>query len=214
MTKVAKRKHPAKPATGPGPQRPDARVHELRVAHAQVATGPGPRWLRLGLAGLAVVYYLGLFHGSVQARWLKPLAFFSDATGLFPKADQVAIEYRLEVWACGRSWEAIDPRPYFPLRPDDKESRFQRLGYFYDRNRTVMQALDAYISAHHAAGVDDGVVGPTGGIRLFKVVRPLPPAGEPIERYHFDPFEPVPTEQRRDLYYTPTSERKRRCATS
>ena len=212
MTKVAKRKDPAKTATGPGARLPGAHVHELRGGLAGVATGPGPRWVRLGLVALAVLYYLGLIHPPAKPSWLRPVAFFTDATGLFPRADAVAIEYRLEVWACGRSWEAIDPRPYFPIRPDDKESRFQRLGYFYDRNRTVMQALDAYISAHHAAGADDGVVGRTGGIRLFKSVRPLPSAGEPVERYHFDPFAPVPTEQRRDLYYTPASERKRRCS--
>jgi hypothetical protein len=78
----------------------------------------------------------------------------------------------------------------------------------------VMQALDAYISAHHAAGADDGVPGPIGGIRLFKIVRPFPGAGEPIERYHFDPLGPVPPAQRRDIYFTPGPERKRRCGAS
>jgi len=187
---------------------PEARA----LTHANVATGPGPRGVRLGLVVLAALYYLGLLHSPEKPGRLRPIVFFTDATGLFPHIDSFALEWRLEVWACGRSWEAIDPRPYFPIRPDDKESRFQRLGFFYERNRTVMQALDAYISAHHAAGADDGVVGQTGGIRLFKNVRPLPGAGEPIERYHFDPFAPVPPAQRRDLYYTPASERKRRCS--
>ncbi len=176
-----------------------------------VAVGPGPWGFRIGLALLAGVYYALLLHRPGEVTWLRPVVFFTEATSLFPRASVYAIEWRLEVWACGRSWEPIDPRPYFPIQPDDKESRLQRLGYFYERNRTVLQALDAYISARHATGVDDGSPGPIGGIRLFKVVRPFPAPGEPVERYHFDPLGPVPPEQRRDLYYTPTSERKRRC---
>jgi len=55
-----------------------------------------------------------------------------------------------------------------------------------------MQALDDYISARHAEGVDDGVAGAIGGIRLYKIVHKFPDVGEPVERYHFDPFSPVP----------------------
>jgi hypothetical protein len=176
-----------------------------------IATGPGPRWLRYGLAGLAAVYLVVLFDHPLNTGWLRPVVFFTEATALFKRASVFAIEYRLEVWRCGGHWEPIDPRPYFPIQPDDKESRLQRLGYFYDRNRTVMQALDAYISAHHDAGADDGVAGRIGGIRLFKVMRSFPPPGEPVERYHFEPLAPVPADQRRDQYYTPSSERKRRC---
>jgi hypothetical protein len=184
-----------------------------REPPGEAVSGPGPRWLRLGLAGLAGLYFLALIH-SPDASWVRPAAFFTEATCLFPRASSFAIEYRLEAWPCGRRWEPIDPRPYFPIRPDDKESRFQRLGYFYEHSRTVLQALDAYVSAHHAAGADDGVTGRIGGIRLFKVVRRFPDAGEPVERYHFDPFAPVPPQQRRDVYYTPGPERKRRCTGS
>jgi hypothetical protein len=177
-----------------------------------VARGPGPRWFRLGLAGLACVYYAALIKHPPDLRWLRPVAYFTEATSLFPRASSFAIEYRLEVWPCGRRWEPIDPRPYFPIRPDDKESRFQRLGYFYERNQTAMQALDAYVSQRHAAGADDGVAGRIGGIRLVKVVRPFPPPGAPVGRYHHDPFAPIPPEQRRDVYTTPGPERRRRCS--
>ena len=185
------------------------------VANSEPATvvGRGPRWVRVGLAGLATLYYLALIH-SPDAPSLHPVTFFTEATCLFPSASSFAIEYRLEAWPCSGRWEPIDPRPYFPIRPDDKESRFQRLGHFYEHSRIVLQALDAYVSAHHAAGADDGVPGRIGGIRLFKVVRPFPDAGQPVERYRFDPFAPVPPAQRRDIYYTPGSERKRRCAGS
>lgn len=189
-----------------------------RPAPATLATGPGPRWLRLGLAGLAAVYLGALIHHPADAAWLRPAVFFTEATSLFPRADTVVLEYRLEVWACGRDWEPIDPRPYFPIRPDDKESRFQRLGYFYFNSRTLTQrtvtvgkALDRYISAHHAAGMDDGVTGPIGGIRVVKITHPFPAPGEPVERYHFDPFAPGLPDQRREKYATPLPERTRRC---
>jgi hypothetical protein len=175
-----------------------------------IATGPGPRWLRCGLAGLAALYFIALFHHPT-ARWLRPAVFFTEAPGLFPRASAYAIEYRLEVWRCGTGWEPIDPRPYFPIQPDDKESRLQRLGYFYERNHAVLQALDAYISERHAAGADDGVPGAIGGVRLFKVVRPFPPPGEPVERYQFEPRASVPAAQRRDIYYTQGAVRKKRC---
>jgi len=177
-----------------------------------IAVGPGPRWLRLALTGIAALYFAALIHRPADAGWARPVAFFTEATCLFPRASEYAIEYRLEAWPCGRRWEPLDPRPAFPIRPDDKESRLQRLGYFYERSREAMQALDAYISARHAEGVDDGVTGPIGGIRLVKVVHKFPDPGEPVERYHFDPLAPVPRDERRDLYYTSVNERKRRCA--
>ncbi|HET9624208.1 MAG TPA: hypothetical protein VFP84_22700 [Kofleriaceae bacterium] len=179
-----------------------------------IATGPGPRWLRRALVGLACVYFAALIHHPPDTAWLRPAAFFTEATCLFPRKSAFAIEYRLEVWACGRRWESIDPRPYFPIQPDDKESRLQRLGFFYERSRAAMQALDAYISAGHAAGAVDGVSGPIGGIRLVKIVRPFPAPGEPVERYRFAPLAPIPSAQRRDLYNTPSGERARRCPAS
>src|SRR5205823_7427999 len=109
------------------------------------------------LVGLALVYYFSLIRHPPDARWVRPAAFFTEATCLFPRSDTFAIEYRLEVWSCSKQWQEIDFRPYFPIQPDDKESRFQRLAYFYDRNRPAMQALDNYISSGHAAGIDDGV---------------------------------------------------------
>lgn len=179
-----------------------------------IARGPGPRWFRFGLVALALVYYGALVHHPQDRKWVRPAAFFTEATCLFPRSNAIAQEYRLEVWVCDQQWALIDPAPYFPIRPDDKESRLQRLGYFYNRSRPAMQALDAYVSAGHAAGADDGVPGKIGGIRLVRVERPLPAPGDPVERYHFDPRAPIPPEQRHDLYYTPESQRKRRCSGS
>ncbi len=176
-----------------------------------VAVGPGPRWFRRALVGLACAYFAALLHHPPDVAWVRPAGFFTEATCLFPRASAFAIEFRLEAWACTGRWEALDPRPYFPIQPDDKESRLQRLGYFYEHSREAMQSLDAYITAGHAAGVSDGVAVPIGGIRLVKLVRPFPAAGAPVERYHYDPLAPAPADQRREMYYTPASERKRRC---
>jgi hypothetical protein len=176
-----------------------------------IAAGPGPWWVRWALTALAGIYFLMLLHRPPESTVLRPVTFFTEATCLFPGASTFAIEYRLEAWTCGRRWVALDPRPYFQIQPDDKESRLQRLGHFYDHNHAAMAALDAYIMAGHAAGTDDAVTGPIGGIRLVKVVRPFPKPGEPVERYRFEPLAPVPTDQRREGYTTPAGERKRRC---
>src|SRR5262249_42884855 len=136
-----------------------------------VIRGFGPRWLRISLAVVAGIYFLGLLHHG----WVpQPAQFFVDATKLFPDANPVSMEVRLEAWSCSdKAWKLIDPRPYFPMRSDDKESRFQRLAYFYgvraskppkglpkdkQPERIAMRALDEFILAHHAA-VDDGVSG-------------------------------------------------------
>lgn len=183
----------------------------MKLAPAIVAAGPGPRRVRRGLVVLALVYFGALIHHPPDVRGLRAVAFFTQATSLFPYAASFAIEYRIELWPCGRRWEPADPRPYFPIQPDDKESRLQRFGHFYEHDHAALRALDAYLTARHAAGIDDGVAGPIGGVRLVKVVRPLPAPGDAVERYHFDPFAPVPPDQRRDIYYTPGPERKRRC---
>jgi hypothetical protein len=182
-------------------------------AQAAQVIAPGVRaaWLRGALIVLALIYYVALIHNWPDVRPLRAIRYFTEATALFPKANVISQDFELEAWTCDGKWAPLDPRPYFPLRPDDKESRFQRLGYFYNRSRPVMQALDDYIRARHAEGGDDGVTGKIGGIRLVRVARPLPAPGEPVARYAFDPLAPVPASQRRDLYFTPASVRKARC---
>ena len=181
----------------------------------QVAHGLGPRWFRVVLAVLAALYLVGLVK---HPQFLRPIAYFTECTRLFPERDMVAIEYRLDAWSCdARAWVPLDPRPYFPIEADDKESRFQRLGYFYGERaagatrRTVMNALDDFVLASHD-GADDGVPGALGGIRLYKVARPLPEPGEPVARYAYQPRGAVPPDAKRtDLFYTRASTRKSRC---
>jgi hypothetical protein len=189
-----------------------------------IARGPGPRWFRTGLVVVALLYYGALLHRPPEFihRWLRPALFFTESTALFPKSNDVVLEYRIEVWGCGQGWRPIDPRPYFAIQPDNKESRFQRLGYFYFNNsrapdaheRAVAKALDAYISQRHADGADDGAPGPIGGIRVMKATRPFPPPGDPVARYHYDPLVTLPGDQIKEKYATPAHERERRCASS
>ncbi len=196
-------------------------------ANSDVATGPGPGWLRYVLVGVAVLYFWGLSRESLHkvfntpmdppGKVLRPFNFFVQASSLFPEADAYSIEARLEAWSCSAgNWVPLDPRPYFQIETDDKESRLQRLSYFYPRypeDRVVMHALDDYIRDKHDTGVDDGVTGKIGGIRLYKWERKLPPPDEPAIHYEFDPFAPVPANERKEQFYTKMSDRKARCGT-
>jgi hypothetical protein len=181
---------------------------------SDVASGPGPRWFRHALVGVAAIYFIGLMsHRAPEHEWLRPIHFFVEATALFPNANVVTHEARLEAWQCDtKTWQPLDPRPYFKIEADDKESRLQRFEYFYRTERPALQALDAYVTAKHATGVDDGVAGKIGGIRLYTVEQPIPTPGDPPLHYEFDPFGPVPADERKDLFYTKGSERQARCS--
>jgi hypothetical protein len=187
-----------------------------------VVRGFGPRGFRIALCVVAVGYFIGLLHHSLIPQ---PVGFFVDATKLFPDANRVAMEFRLEGWSCtDRSWHLIDPRPYFPMRSDDKESRFQRLAYFYGvragkpakgtpkekvPERIAMYALDDFIVTHHK-DVDDGLAGDIGGIQVYVIKKPIPEPGVTVDRYDYQPFV-VTDGKREDLFYTPESKRKARC---
>jgi hypothetical protein len=183
----------------------------MSPAGPAVARGPGPTWFRAILVAVVLLYFILLFKKTPDHRWIRPVGFFTQATCLFPSAAVYAIEYRLAAWSCvARKWVPADRRAYFPMRAEDKESRFHRLAHFYKYNRTVMRALDDFVSTRHA-DVDDGVEGPIGGVRLFQILRPIPPPGSSVDRFVFEPLAPIPSDGIRDLYYTPGSERKKRC---
>jgi hypothetical protein len=185
------------------------------TASRDVAVGIGPPELRMALVAVALVYYTLLVREPPLHGALRTLGYFAQSTALFPRSDEYAIEFRLEAWSCTtQAWVPMDMRPYFPMHADDKEGRFQRLAYFYDRERTVMMALDDYLVAQHTAGDGDGrdgVTGPIGGIRLYEVTRPIPPLGATIDRYVFDPMGAVSAELRKDKFWTKSSRRAQRC---
>ncbi len=158
-----------------------------------------------------MLYYVALVHHPPQWRGLRVAGFFTESTCLFPRANRVVSDFRLDAWSCSaRRWEPIDPRAYFPIEADDKESRFQRFGYFYHRNRASLEALEAWIFARHPTTAD-GLAGTIGGIRLARWTRPIPEVGSTIERYVYRPLDPVPVAQRKDLYYTPAPRRRALC---
>ncbi|HET9991364.1 MAG TPA: hypothetical protein VFQ65_22695 [Kofleriaceae bacterium] len=177
-----------------------------------VAVGPGPRWWRRTLAVLGAVYFIALVKHPPQIRGLRAIGFFTESTCLFPRADNVSLEYRLDAWSCrDLKWEPIDPRAYFPIQADDKESRFQRLGYFYQPSRAAMNALDEFIYGRHDTS-DDGFTGQIGGIRVSKWTRPIPHVGDDVPRYEFTPLVPPPADQTKETFFTKASVRKARCA--
>ena len=127
------------------------------------------------------------------------------------------IDYRAEGWLCGeRRWTELDTRAYFPLDPDDKENRFQRVMHFLRDNRPTMRALDDYIVKGHAGGGlprPDGIPedAQLGGIRVLSLRLPLPRPGEPLARMERRPLAEYPESVRKNFYYTPQSKRAERC---
>ena len=170
--------------------------------------------MRRGLAGLAALYFAALVHHPPHLPGLHAVGFFTESTCLFPRANVAVNDYRLDAWSCAaRRWAPIDPRVYFPIEADDKESRFQRFGYFYQHNKPALEALDAWITARHPA-VADGLDGDIGGIRLSRWTRPIPAPGAVIERYAYRPRDKVPAAERKELFATPAATRHARCPES
>jgi hypothetical protein len=187
----------------------------LQLRESEIARGPGPQPVRIVCAVVAGLYLFALLKHPSQR--FQPLAYFTECTKLFPEADTVALEYHLDAWSCDQhAWVAIDPGMYFPIEADDKESRFQRLGYFYadrgtkEERRTVLYALDDYIVTRHRE-VDDGITGAIGGVRMIKLRRTLPQIGEHVDRYVYRPFATPPKDQSQLLFQAPGSKRKERC---
>jgi hypothetical protein len=155
--------------------------------------------------------------GSTLPAHVLPRAanYFLQIAALFPRAATMSIDYRAEAWVCAdKRWEEFDTRPYFPLDPDDKENRFQRVMHFYRQERTTMHALDAYLIERHASGKgEDGIdaLKPLGGVRLMSLRIPLPTPGEPLERNRHLPLAEYPKAERHFFYHTPRSKVAERC---
>ena len=192
------------------------------TVQAAVARGPGPMPVRIVAAVLAGVYFFLLVFQPAHRGWRSVFAYFAECTALFPQADWIgateatkvpgAKELRVEAYSCDRArWELLDPRPYFPIQADDKESRLPRLVYFYiekenvaEQARATAHALEDYLFAHHAAGDgdgDDGVPGPLGGIKLLRVAHAVGAPGDDVPRYHFQPRAPIAADDHVTMLY-------------
>jgi hypothetical protein len=163
------------------------------------------------LAVCAALYWLGVWlecaGASVHKGFTRPVAYFMQVAALFPKAAENMIEYRAEAWYCAEHvFREIDVRPFFPLRANDKENRFDRAMHFYRHELAVMQNLDQYIVAsQNARGA------PIGGVRLLSLRIPLPPPGTVTERYTRKGLDEYPMEWRKEWYRTGTAHRGERC---
>ncbi len=193
-------------------------MDDTQLPASTIARGPGPRWFRILVAVVAVTYLivLGLSNTGLKvSEWLPPvLRYFSQIACLFPDAAEFGIEYRVEAWSCSdRRWVELDYRPDFPMRSEDKENRFQRVGHFYRSNLPVMQALDAYLverrNARAARGDDKG--GKIGGIQIVGLRIPFPAPGQAVERFRWRPLSEYPHEYRKEWYRTGRTRRRERC---
>src|SRR5579863_921246 len=96
---------------------------------------------RIALRVLAVTYLLGVWlDGSgcgLPARVLPRTAnYFVQVAALFPYAASTSIDYRAEGYVCNEgAWMELDTRPYFPIDPQDKQNRFNRVMHFFRENR-------------------------------------------------------------------------------
>lgn len=177
---------------------------------------------RISLRVLAGVYLVGVWLDGVGSTlpshvFPRVVNYFFQVAALFPRAATMNIDYRAEAWVCAdKKWEEIDPRPYFPIDPDDKENRFQRVMHFFRQQEETMHALDAYVVERHASGNGQDGISPDqaiGGVRLLSLRIPLPKPGEPLERSHRLPLSAYPEDERRVWYHTPRSKAAERCGT-
>jgi hypothetical protein len=177
---------------------------------------------RTAVRVLAGVYLAGVWLdgvGSTLPSHVFPRVtnYFFQVAALFPRAATMTIDYRAEAWVCAdKKWEEIDPRPYFPIDPDDKENRFQRVMHFFRQQEETMHALDAYLVERHASGNGQDGISPDetiGGVRLLSLRIPLPNPGEPLERNRRLPLSAYPEDERHVWYHTPRSKVAERCGT-
>lgn len=178
---------------------------------AGVRRGPGPPWFRRLLAAGAALYLAGIFLEVVGAplhRFVpRPLHYFLQVAKLFPHALSVSTEFRAEAYSCAdHVFRELDARPFFQIRPNDKENRFERALFFYRREPVVMRALDEYlVTASNRSGA------PIGGVMFLSLRIPIPRPGQVFERYRRKPLGEYPAEYRKIWYQTPTSLRRGRC---
>jgi hypothetical protein len=195
--------------------------HTIRKSKHTPVAGPvtiasrRPAWLRRSAAVLGAIYlacvWLDASGTGIPTRILPlPLRFFVQEAALFPKGATEAIEWRVEGWSCDtRRFAEIDVRPFFPIRRDDKESRFFRAMFFHHRQRKVLEALDAFITREQNVAHPDQRI---GGVLLLSLRIPIPPPGTPEPRYRPLPLPDYPREVERHVWYTTAIEdRTRRC---
>jgi hypothetical protein len=143
------------------------------------------------------------------------MVFFTQVSALFPHAAQFSIDYRAEGYVCeAGEWRELDTRPYFPIDENDKENRFQRVLFFYRKQKAVLNAVDQFlVDRHNGGGRDDGIPPDRriGGVRLLSIRSPLPEIGAPLVRVHRVPLAEIPEKERKIWFSTPGGAISQRC---
>ena len=171
---------------------------------------PGVRGVVIALAALflVTVWLDGVGSTWPQKLMPRPWVYFAQVAALFPHAAEVAIDYRAEGWSCAdKKWVEVDVRPYFQIERDTKENRFERVLYFYRKERKVMRELEEYVVKRHNASSTPRI----GGTRFLSLRIPFPPPGGKAARWEHKPLASYPKEQRHDWYWTPRAKRVERC---
>ncbi len=178
----------------------------------EVAPSPGPPWLRVALtiAGalyIAAVFIEGAGGGRLDRFVPRPVLFFCQIASLFPRAATHRIEYRAEGLPCRGPAFEIDVRPFFPIHPDDKESRFDRALHFYRNDRPTMEALETYVMEGYRRREPEKL----GGVVFLSLRVPIPKPGSTFPRYERAPLSEFSKEQRKVWYATSRDDVNRRC---
>ncbi len=170
------------------------------------------------MLGAGIVYLLAVWLDAIGTgipNYLlpRPVRFFVQEAALFPHAATEVVEWRVEGWMCTEQHFAeIDVRPFFPIRRDDKESRFYRAMFFHHRERQVMRALDEYIVRKQNGAAPERRI---GGVLLLSLRVPIPAPGSAEARYQRLPLSSFPPTIERSYWYTTgRDERNRRCTES
>jgi hypothetical protein len=181
----------------------------------KVAPAWGPPWLHAVAAVLGTIYlasvWLDASGTGIPGHVLpRPALFFVQESALFPRSQPMVIEWRAEGWLCDEQrFAEIDVRPFFPIRRDDKESRFVRAMFFHFQQRKVMAALADYVTRRQNLAHPEQRI---GGVMLLSLRVPIPPPGSPVERFHRIPLADYPPNVARKYWFvTASDDRARRC---
>jgi hypothetical protein len=184
---------------------------ESKAPAPKVELSPGPSGLRRVLV-VAGAFYIGSVFlegsgASLDRTLPRPILFFCQIAKLFPNAATYSIEYRAQGYGCNGRVAELDVRPFFPIHADDKENRFDRALFFYRQDRTVMQALEAYVMREHNRDDPDKI----GGVSFMSLRIPIPPPGAHFDRYERKPLADYPADYRKVWYTTPHDTVLRHC---
>ncbi len=173
----------------------------------------------LSVLSLAGLFFDGVGYDAPLRNLPGPFRYAIEVAALFPDAAKSVSEYRAEAWVCReRRWEELDTRKYFPLDPDDKENRFQRILHFYNGDIFLKRALDTYLADSHnhpdTYVADDGIGRKltVGGVRFSVLRSPIPTPGDKLTRYRIIPLKELGPNTVKNVFYEPTrAELNARC---